>query len=65
MSEAREIWTLAVDLEREHGDYAVSRLAEIVINAAKERDKDAIRLWQRVAHTFPALNSPAGYELRH
>jgi hypothetical protein len=65
MTDARSVWTLAVELEREHGERALFRLAEIVVRAARERDKDAIRLWRQVVHTMPALRVPQGSALLH
>jgi hypothetical protein len=53
----RTAWNLALEIEREYGEQAPYRLAEIVLHAVRERDKDAIQLWHQVVQVYPALRT--------
>jgi hypothetical protein len=59
MIDTRLMWTMAVALEREHGEETLHALALSVIHASERNDRVAIRTLLEVVRTFASHESQA------
>lgn len=59
LSREQEIWSIALMVEKEHGDSGPRFIAEQIGRLALNGDTHGIAMWKQVAHRYDAILSRA------